>query len=122
MAVYVDNMHAKFGRMIMCHMVADTKEELLEMADRIGVQRKWIQKEGTRHEHFDVSLGAKEKAIALGAKEVSQLDIVEILAVNWAKKQPKHSIDCVKFGDPYIFVDEPERHTPCPICEPGAQV
>lgn len=55
--VYIDNMNAPFGRMIMCHMIADTKEELLEMADKIGVQRKWIQEEGTWQEHFDVSLG-----------------------------------------------------------------
>ena len=43
MAVYVDTMEAKFGNMIMCHMMADTTEELLEMADKIKVNRKWIQ-------------------------------------------------------------------------------
>ena len=43
MAVYVDNMQAQFGRMKMCHMIADSTEELLAMADRIGVARKWIQ-------------------------------------------------------------------------------
>ena len=47
MTVYVDNMQAPFGRMKMCHMVADTSEELLAMADKIGVQRKWLQKAGT---------------------------------------------------------------------------
>jgi len=70
MAVYVDSMNAKFGMMIMCHMIADTKEELLEMADKIGVQRKWIQEEGTWMEHFDVSKGAKQKALANGAIEI----------------------------------------------------
>ncbi len=85
--VYVDNMHAKFGRMIMCHMVADTRQELLEMADKIGVKRKWIQKVDTRHEHFDVSLGAKQKAIQAGAVECSQLDIVEVLSRTWKNRE-----------------------------------
>ena len=74
MAVYIDNMNAPFGRMIMCHMVADTKEELLEMVDKIGVARKWIQDEGTYSEHFDVCLSAKKKAIAFGAIEFSMMD------------------------------------------------
>lgn len=42
MAVYVDPAQHPFGRMIMCHMWADTLDELLAMADRIGVQRKWL--------------------------------------------------------------------------------
>jgi len=40
MAVYVDDMKASFGTIVMCHMWADTDEELLEMADKIGVKRK----------------------------------------------------------------------------------
>ena len=44
MSVYVDDMEAGFGRMVMCHMWADTLDELLEMADAIGVQRKWLQR------------------------------------------------------------------------------
>lgn len=47
MAVYVDNFNAPYGRMTMCHMIADTTDELLEMVDSIGVNRKWIQYEGT---------------------------------------------------------------------------
>lgn len=68
--VYVDNMNARFGRMLMCHMIADTHEELVEMADRIGVARKWIQDEGTPREHFDICLGKKKLAVYAGAAEI----------------------------------------------------
>lgn len=67
MPVYVDDMRAQFGRMVMCHMIADTTDELLAMADRIGVARKWIQKPNTPDEHFDISLGKRALAIRYGA-------------------------------------------------------
>lgn len=76
--VYIDDFNAPFGRMIMCHMIADTTEELLQMADKIGVQRKWIQDSGTYSEHFDVCLSAKKKAIAAGAIEITALDLSKI--------------------------------------------
>jgi Protein of unknown function (DUF4031) len=75
MSVYVDDFQAKFGRMIMCHMMADTTEELLEMADKIGVNRKWIQDKGTGREHFDVCLSARKKAVSFGAVEVGMRDL-----------------------------------------------
>ena len=71
MTVYVDDMRAPFGRMLMCHMLADTTEELLAMADRIGVARKWIQYPGTTREHFDIALGKRALAVAAGAKEIT---------------------------------------------------
>lgn len=77
MSVYVDNMRAKFGRMVMCHMRADSTEELLAMADKIGVARKWIQYPGTPREHFDVCLSAKAKAIANGAIEITMREMAE---------------------------------------------
>lgn len=73
--VYVDNMNAPFGDMIMCHMVADSSEELLLMADKIGVKRKWIQYPGTDHEHFDICLSKKKLALKAGAQEISMLEL-----------------------------------------------
>jgi hypothetical protein len=77
--VYVDNFNASFGRMIMCHMIADTTEELLAMVDKIGVQRKWIQDAGTYNEHFDISLGKKKLAIEAGAKEITMMELGRML-------------------------------------------
>ena len=71
MAVYVDNMRAPYGRMIMCHMIADTTEELLAMADRIGVARKWLQHPGTSREHFDIALSKRALAVQAGAQEIT---------------------------------------------------
>lgn len=79
MTVYVDNMRAKFGRMIMCHMVADSTDELLAMADTIGVDRKWIQKPGTHQEHFDISKTKRRAAIAAGAQEITMMQLGRML-------------------------------------------
>lgn len=76
MSVYVDDMQAGFGNMVMCHMIADTNKELLEMADSIKVQRKWIQKGGTLSEHFDICLSKRKLAVKCGAIEVSQRQLV----------------------------------------------
>lgn len=78
MAVYVDDMKAKFGRMTMCHMLADTSAELLAMADKIGVARKWIQKPGERLEHFDICLQKRALAVKAGAVEITQRDAAKI--------------------------------------------
>lgn len=71
MAVYVDNMAVRYGRMIMYHLIADTSEELLEMVDRIGVPRKWIQHSGTYAEHFDICKSKRRLAISAGAVPIS---------------------------------------------------
>lgn len=76
MSVYVDNMRARFGRMVMCHMVADTEAELLEMADRIGVARRWHQQAGTHQSHFDICLAKRALAVRHGAIELTPRQLV----------------------------------------------
>jgi len=77
MTVYVDDMRAPFGRMVMCHMAADTREELDAMADKIGVSRRWIQHEDGWKEHYDISLGKRALAVQNGAVEIDQYEMVE---------------------------------------------
>ncbi len=80
MSVYIDNMNAPYGRMKMCHMIADTTEELLAMADKIGISRKWLQKPGTYEEHFDVCTAKKKLAIEQGAQEITMRELGRMLA------------------------------------------
>jgi hypothetical protein len=75
----VDDMKAPFGRMVMCHMMADTTEELLEMADKIGVDRKWLQAAGTKREHFDICLSKRALAIRHGAQEVTREGVMDLM-------------------------------------------
>lgn len=83
MAVYVDNMNetalGEFGRMKMSHMIADTRAELMAMAEKIGVQAKWIQKAGAPNEHFDIAQGKRALAVQAGAVEVTMYDLVRKL-------------------------------------------
>ncbi len=84
--VYVDNFNAPFRRMIMCHMIADTQQELFEMVDKIGVQRKWVQDFNTSREHFDICLSKKKLAIQFGAKEISAKELATITSNRDHKK------------------------------------
>jgi hypothetical protein len=75
MVCYVDDMRASFGRMVMCHMIADTDEELHAMADKIGVARRWHQHPPkSSSSHYDISLSMRARAVAAGAVEISWTD------------------------------------------------
>lgn len=79
MPVYVDEAVHPYGRMLMCHMIADSREELFAMVDAIGVARKWLQHKDTPHEHFDISKGKRAEAIKHGAIAVSSRELVKML-------------------------------------------
>ena len=68
MAVYVDDVRHQFGRMIMCHMWADTEAELHDFASRLGLKRSWFQQPPKASwKHYDISLSVKQRAIEMGA-------------------------------------------------------
>lgn len=73
MTVYVDDARHEYGRMLMCHMMADSDEELHRMADRIGVARKWWQSpEKTSGSHYDICQSKRALAVQRGAVEITQ--------------------------------------------------
>ena len=45
--------------------------EPVAMADRIGMDHKWIQKPGTIHEHFDIPVHRRRMAVLFGAVEIT---------------------------------------------------
>ena len=75
MSVYVDDMRAQYGWLVMSHMIADSTEELLAMADKIGVQRKWLQRPGTYQEHFDICQTKRKLAVKAGAIPITRMDL-----------------------------------------------
>lgn len=72
--VYVDNAFIPHGRLKMCHMSADTIEELHEMADAIGLNREWFRDK--KIPHYDVSLSKRSLAISKGAKAISTVEFI----------------------------------------------
>ena len=77
MTVYVDEARHRYGRMIMCHMIADTELEMHDMARAIGVHKRHYQWE-KRIPHYDICKEMRAKAVALGAQEVTSKQLVEI--------------------------------------------
>lgn len=88
MTVYVDDMQAPYGRMKMCHMLADSEQELREMAQKIGVALKWHQYAGTPKSHFDICMSKRAKAVSLGAVEIGREKLVEIIRARRATEDP----------------------------------
>lgn len=68
MSVYVDAPVWRLRNMRMCHMIADTLDELHAMADRLGLKREWFQDEAS-FPHYDIAKSKRSLAIAAGAIE-----------------------------------------------------
>lgn len=78
MPVYVDESQYPYGRMMMCHMIADTLDELHAMADRIGVARRWFQKHSS-HPHYDICKSKRALAVTAGAIEVDRRGLIAVM-------------------------------------------
>jgi hypothetical protein len=79
-SVYVDAPIYGYGRMKMCHMLADSPDELHAMADRIGVARRWFQQPPrASFWHYDVCKAKRALAVAAGAIECDRAALVAAL-------------------------------------------
>lgn len=84
--VYVDAAKNSYGRMKMCHMMADTLPELHAMADAIGLKREWFQEGSTPH--YDICQAKRRLAIMHGAREADRKKVVELIR-HWRQQLPK---------------------------------
>jgi len=78
MPVYVDAPINPFGRMMMCHMIADTLPELHAMADKIGIQRKWFQNKSSVP-HYDICKSKRSAALRHGAIEIDRQQTADLI-------------------------------------------
>jgi hypothetical protein len=62
-----------------CHMWADSLEELLEFAKKIGLKPHWLQKKGLLI-HFDLPPSRRDRALENGA--------VSMLLKKWFRLHP----------------------------------
>ena len=106
MSVYVDNACHPFKGYLMCHMTADSLDELHDMADKIGMERRWFQAPPkASHPHYDIPQERRKMAIALGALEVSErtgLHYAARLGLEWAlaendlRRQTKYEMTIIR--------------------------
>ena len=75
MAVYVDSLRDYGWRHgPSCHLIADSVDELMEFAVRMGLKREWFQAKSTPH--FDLTAEGRELALQHGAIELGQRQLV----------------------------------------------
>lgn len=89
--VYVGKLEFHYGRMLMSHMASPDLKALHEMAAAIGMKREWFQ-DHKYHPHYDVCKQKKQKAIKLGAVEVSDRQLIDRCYGNLEEKLFKKAI------------------------------
>lgn len=68
MTVYVDDVRHRFRQMWMCHLWADSVNELHAFAAALDLNAEWFQRPPKASwAHYDISLSKKAQARAMGA-------------------------------------------------------
>ena len=94
--IFVDTAKNAFRNMIMSHMMADTTDELIELAENIGLRSRWIQAKGTWKEHFDVSQSKRCLAIKRGAIVLNPRSLAYLMKLSkkesFSEMEKKHML------------------------------
>lgn len=69
MTVYIDDYRVPYRDRRICHMIADTEQELHAMAAALGISERWFHRD-----HYDVTDELRDAAVALGAVPISARD------------------------------------------------
>lgn len=92
--IYVDDMQlpARVGPVegVWSHLLSDLPgpegtRELVAFVERLGVDPRWIQNEGTATEHFDLREPMRQRALALGAVPIGYGR--EVARITMAKRE-----------------------------------
>ncbi|KYH44005.1 DUF4031 domain-containing protein [Branchiibius sp. NY16-3462-2] len=92
MSVYIDDafIDATVGgpdrrfRSRWCHLVADSTAELLQFAQLLGIDERWLQRRGEPGEHFDLPEPRRASALLCGAIEISWRESVALVRAHRA--------------------------------------
>ena len=61
-----------------CHLLADDRDELHEMADRLGMPRRFFQDHPWRW-HYDLPAPLRDQAVRYGAREITRTAVGALL-------------------------------------------
>ena len=88
MTCYVDSIRAYpeagLRHTEFCHLLADTREELHAMAEALGIPHRFFQDHPWRW-HHDLPEPLRDRAIALGAREITMHEVGALLKARRAK-------------------------------------
>ena len=60
-----------------CHLYGDSNEELINFAEKIGLNKEWMQKSRSGIRHFDITAKFRKKAIEIGAVEIRGKEFIK---------------------------------------------
>lgn len=95
--VVVDEARLPFRGALWCHLWSADEVALHRLALQLELKPEWFQGNNLRFRHYDLSPTKRKKAIALGAKEVTAYELVQMVRFNDATR---YELNMRKWGLP----------------------